>query len=296
MTIRVNVQAIKEKLERMKEDEEIRKKRLDPSESPFVKVKQKGKLLFRAIPYPYNEDPESDPFVERAYHYGIPGQRVFYCPAKNDNEKCHICDFVWNQLRENKGNKDAINAWKQYLPKFNLFVVGKIRSRENEGPKFLKITHRRNQLTDKVQSLYEFFTEPETESWMDPERGIDIKLEFEETEKFGLILTRGKLQLDRKETPFGKKGEYEEFLKSVKNIDEDVPGYERKTSEDSLELLEQWAKRLGEKIDILNSNNSNEMIFEGEDDDLEFPPKDSDFPLETEPKDLRAKLRELGIE
>lgn len=248
MAIKVDVSALKKRLEKQKEEAEQRKQnRFDPANSLILKVKDEGKINVRAVPYPHSENPEVDPFPKKAYHYGIPGNKIFYCPQENDGESCVVCDFVWKQMGENKGNKEVVKSWASFLPKFNYFLPVLVRGREEEGPKFFKINTYKDKPSDREQSIWEFFYEEDTADWVDPDKGFDLILDFEKSPMFGLTLKKGPLVLARKSTPFGKKGEYEAFIKQIPDLNT-VKGYESRTSREAEEVLVEWAKKLGENV------------------------------------------------
>lgn len=288
MSIKVDPKAVQAYIKKMEEEakeKQERKSKSDPANSQLLKVAEPGKYLFRALPYVHNENPEGNPFVLRSYCYGIPirGCYTFYSPSANDGKEDPVVDFVWEQMKKYGKNGSSpdlekVKDWGAFLPKTYLFMAGIVRGREEEGPKLLKIGTRKEKSSDKHNSLWEFFgSEPD---WMDPDKGFDIELEYEKNPMYGIILKQGKLTLARKSSKIGTKEEYEKYLTMVPNIDKI---YSPKTTQDSLELLEQWLQKLGETM------TSSTPEDKGEDMDV------SGEESETASASLQDKLKSIGL-
>jgi hypothetical protein len=235
----------------------------DIKDNPLFKVDGPGKYHFRAFPYIHNEDYTSDPFLDRYYHMGISGVGTVYCPAKNSNrkEKCAFCDFVWEQMKENKGNKAGLAHWRQFLPQRRIMVPGIVRGREAEGIKFFSISSSDDKLSKNHQKLVDWLADEETQDFLHPVSGLDIDITFEAYDAarsaamnkatHGLSL----IELGRKSKPISEKLEetWEEIEKILPNIDVGgIEGYEKKTSEQVQEAFKLWVKALEKKAAYQN--------------------------------------------
>lgn len=239
MTLKVNLDALKDRLDGKKTDKQDQK-------SAFLKPKDKGTIKFRATIYPHQADPENSPFAERFYHYQIAGEPVFYCPKLNASEKCHICDYIWTAVKDLPEKQKT--DWYKKLPNGSVYIPGLWRGNEVEGPKFFKVGTRKDKMSANYEKIYKFFFDEETANWLDPEKGFDLEIDYEEYDsakskalnnaKFGLK----DLKLARKPSKFGLEPSYDEFLKQIKNIDEI---FSIKTTEDSLSLLKKWNAQMG---------------------------------------------------
>ncbi len=293
MKIKVDLNKIKDKLKAQDEKNNSR----DPKKSDFVTPLEEGKLNFRAFIYPHSEDPSSEPFLERFYHWGLTGTPAVYCPKKNENKECHICDFVWEQVTASKGNKEAVKSWARYLPKLNVLIAGKIRGREDEGPKFLRIGSNERKRSDNHNSLYEWFSDPDTQNWLDSDEGIDIVLTYTKPDAAqsaflsNAKFVNSKMELARKLTAFGE--DYEKFVKEVKNVDEEV--YPKKTSEETMHILKEWRKKTSERsqkqnrgrAEELNTAENTETVVSADDEESVVTPET------TSVTDLESKLNSL---
>jgi hypothetical protein len=252
-----NANKVKQKLEEEKkrlEEASFGKKDKDIHKDPLVKVDGPGEYLFRAFPYLHNEDFLSDPFALRFYHFGIPGVGTVYCPQKNsfNKQRCAICDFVWTQMKENKGIKEETDKWKKFLPKRRLFIPGILRGRENEGVKFLQLSTNDNKPGEHHELLIKWLTKESTQDFLDPVNGFDLILTYEEYDAAKSKLLNGakfgfkSIDLDRDRVPLSENIEefWSDIEKNLKNIDKDIPGYEVKTTEDTIEVLERWSSKL----------------------------------------------------
>ena len=298
MKIKVNTEKLKNRLK--EQQEKAASSASDPKDSIIVKATEAGDLHFRAAPYPHSADPTSEPFAERHYHF-IRGVGYVYCPAKNDGEKCHLCDFIWDRAKATKGTP-AAKEWLKCLPTMNVLIPGKIRGREEEGPKFFKITTRQDKPSEKYNQIYGWFMEPDTEDWMDCDKGdaggFDMILKYGEPDaeqaKFlklrkGAVMLKG-IDLARKSSPFGKKGEFEEFLEKIPDIDTIEP-FLKRTTEDTLKFLEKWNEILKKKAPSKTEaelNSSEGVTVSGESE----PEKSSE---EDGGDDLTEKLASMGL-
>lgn len=258
-----NAQKVKEHLEEVKrkldeaKNSKSKKYERNIHEDLILKVEKSGDYLFRAFPYIHNEDYLFDPFPDRFYHFGIPGVGTVFCPQKNTGgrEKCAICDFVWEQMKAEKGNKEEVRRWSEKLPKRRLFVPGILRDRENEGVKFLSLSTGDNEPGKHHQKLINWLQKDSTADFLDPVNGLDLILSYEDYDdnksaalngaKFGFK----EIDLERDRTPISKdpEGFWQQVESSLKNIDKDIPGYELKSYEDTLDVLEKWQKALAKK-------------------------------------------------
>lgn len=262
---KANLDAIKARLEANKEKGGAARgtfKKMTIEENPLVKVKEAGSYLFRALPYIHNKDVEAEPFCERTYHFNIPGNYQFYCVKENEGIECPVCEFVWSQMKENKGNKPQIDYWRQFLPKKRVAIPGIIRGREEEGIKFLLLTTFAEKLGDHYDKIIKYLMKPSTCNFLDPESGYDLELNYENyadgrEKKFGKFGFKD-LELSREQTPVSDdpKKFWKELPKMMKVFDRDVPGYEKKTVDDAHAALEKWLKiqeKLASKSEKSNS-------------------------------------------
>lgn len=245
-----DINKIKQKLAEQKEKADNfknKKKEKNIHTDPLVKVAAAGKYPFRAVPYIHNKDYMSEPFAERFYHFGIPGNAIFYCPAKNNGEKCATCDFVWDQMKTHKGTEE-VKVWREFLPKKRVWIPGTIRGREEEGTKFLCLSTQEDKMSKHHQQIFEWLTEESTYNFLDPEVGYDLILKYEEYDAKKSSLFNGAthgfagVDLARDRTPIAKdaKAFWDEMQKTMPNVDKDIPRYEVKTSKDSEKVLVDW--------------------------------------------------------
>jgi len=304
MKIVVNPKKIKTRIEEEK-NRANSKKEFDPKDSVILRATKAGKLRARVLPYVHNEDPSSEPFATRAYHYGIPGStKTFYCPQENEGKKCEICDFVWGEMKASKGNKDQVKYWSQFLPKHNLFVPVWVYDRANEGVKLFRLTVRKNEESKWKTKIYSFWDDEE--SWMDPEDGYDVNISYvdasdDQKKLFNAKIFFENIELARKSTVFE---EYEKALGMVPNL-EDV--YERKTTEDTVEACRKWANALGKEIDSDKDMTDGDVVEGGKEEKVEKAEKAVAAPKKektatskkvtaTDLEDLEAQLQDLGLE
>ena len=97
----IDIEKMRRKLEAMQNGTTDRKDNPDK----FTMKKDGTASKLRMIEYPYGEDP----FVELWLHYGVGKGEGFLCPRKNHGEKCPICDFAFEEV------KDATAAVKEAL-------------------------------------------------------------------------------------------------------------------------------------------------------------------------------------
>ena len=300
MKIVVNPNKIKNKIQQEK-DRASKKKEYDPKDSVTLKPLKAGKLRTRVVPYIHNEDPSTEPFLTRAYHYGIPGStKTFYCPQENEGKKCEICDFVWSQMKENKGNKEQVSYWAKFLPKHNLYVPVWVYDRAEEGVKLFRLTIKKNEESKWKKKLYDFWDDEDTVAWMDPEEGFDLNINFvDATDEQKKMFNNASIffenfELARKSSKFE---DYEEALKSVPNLD-DV--YERKTTEDTIEACRKWANSLGKEINSDKDMTDGEVIESAAATEKKEAKKEKSVSTKkvttTDLDDLEAQLSELGLE
>lgn len=324
-----NVAAMKARLEKNRESS--RRPEISIHEHPLMRVAGPGTYKFRATYYPHSEDPAAEPFPVRYYHFGIPGGIVF-CPAKNDGEPCAICEFVWDRMKEFKGQKEEVKKWADKLPKGRVWVPGKIRNykdaegnlldRESEGVKFFSIGTASDKMSAKHEELYRWFYDDDTDQWLSPDKdpahgGFDIEVEYAAyndgtatgaakakmlNAEFGLE----KISLSRKSTEFG--ADFEEFMDTIPNIDDNeinvLKSYCRKTSEQASEALDGWLELLKKQT----KGQARASSFSEEADTSPVPDEAEVWKIVSEPTDaapaaapasdkaaLKARLAKMGI-
>jgi hypothetical protein len=226
-------------------------------ESQIVKVDKGGEHYFRAFPYIHNADYESDPFADRTYHFGIPGVGNLYCPQVNSGrrEKCAVCDFVWEQMKANKGVKSETDKWKQFLPKRRILIPGILRGREKEGIKFFSLSTNNDKNSANHDQLIKWLTKESTCDFLHPVTGFDMILNYEEYDKAKSDALNGaqfgfsKFELDRDRTKISDDPEafWENVEKNLIDVDVDLEGFEKKSYEDSVKALETWVAALERK-------------------------------------------------
>lgn len=256
--LKFDIEKIKTKLEEQKQKlDSGKRKEKDIHADPIVKVEKAGEYYFRAFPYIHNQDYLSDPFPDRFYHFGIPGVGTVYCPQKNSGgkEKCAICDFVWEQMKAYKGIKEQTSMWQKFLPKRRLLIPGILRGRENEGIKFFNLSTKDSEPGDEHKNLNKWLTGAKTFDFLDPANGFDLILEYEAYDESKSAALNGAkfgfkgLQLDRDRTPISDDvaATWEKIEESLKNVDVDIPGFEKKTYKDTEEVLNRWMSALEKK-------------------------------------------------
>lgn len=283
MKIKIDKEKLKKRMQ--EQEEKSLKRNRDPKESLIVKVSEIGEQLFRAVFYPHSADPSSEPFPERYYHYGFQGG-PFYCPQKNEGKDCHVCDFVWSRLIETKGT-EAAKEWQQKLPKMCVLIPGLLRGREDEGCKFLRISTREDKPSDNYSKIYGWFMKESTTDWLDFEEGFDMELSYKSPEQGSFVggakFILGGIDLSRDSTPFGEG--WENF--EVPNIDEIL--FEKKTTEDSLNLLNRFNE-------LLAKRSPRKAISDSElNKELGVTEKKTKPPASTSEDDLTNKLNALGV-
>ena len=303
-----NIKAIMARLEKNKEKSKRREK-ASVADHPLMRVDGAGKYKFRAAIYPHTDNPSAEPFIIRHYHYRIPGAGTIWCPQKNAGEKCDLCDFVWERMKEAKGDKPRVKHWADKLPKARVWIAGKIRGREEEGPKFLTFGTGEDRMSKSHEALYEWFGNEDTEDWMSPEAtatgGFDIEVTYEEYDEAKSAALNGAkfgfagVELARRESEFG--GDYEKFLAEIPNIDDNdldiLKAYSRKTSADATEALAAWYEKLDDKFV------KNDKTSESKEADSGSAPAAAKDETSDEPKApanssdtrLKDKLSKLGL-
>lgn len=292
MNIKIDREKLKKRMEEKKEKAQSRRSR-DPKDTVVFKVGEEGKHAFRAVVYPYGSDPSAEPFPERFYHYGLPGG-TFYCPQKNAGEDCHICDFVWEKLKETKGTA-AAKEWQKKLPSMCMLVPGVARGREEEGCKFFRVNTREDRPSDSFNKVMSWFLEEDTCQWLDPDEGFDMELSYKEPDESQAKFLNAKfllseMNLARKESKFGTKKEYKEFMENIPNLDEDV--YPKKTTDDSLAVLEEWHKILARRA---TKNGTRSSVSDKSDGTSAVKTESDSKPQTTDPEDVADKLEALGM-
>lgn len=287
MTLKVDVSKIKERLDRQTKKADWQQK-----DTEIFRVSEPGKYNLRAVIYPHSKDPSAEPFLERHYHYGVPGGGTFYCPSKNDNQKCHVCDFIWSKMKENKGNKEAIKKWSGFLPKLSILLPVLMRGKESEGVKFFRInsSDKADRRSKNHEKLYQWIIEEDTSSWLDPNSGFDLIVTYGAPEPGKATFLKNakaileNMELARKSSKFGTEKEYNDFISSVKNVDEEV--FIKKTTEDSMNLLMKWREKLAPQA-------AKEMTEDDLNSDDGLSLAGSTPVKSTEVDDVEAKLAEL---
>lgn len=233
------------------EDRKSKGKEKDITKDPILKVHSGGTYGFRAVPYIHNPDFESNPFPVRAYHQGIPGTRTFYCP-KNHGEKCEVCEFVWERIMENKkngGDKETFNKWKRFLPNKKVIIPGILTGeRSEEGLKYFLLTTLDDKMSKWHQRIWEWLSGKSTYYFLDPVNGFDMILKYETYDKAKSAAMGGathgfeSIDLERESTPISEDPEatWKMIEETMLDIDKSLPGFEKRTHEDSIKVLNEW--------------------------------------------------------
>jgi hypothetical protein len=261
--LKFDISAIRDRLNQNKEkadNAKFKKKEKDIHTDPLLKVAAAGVYKFRAVPYIHNKDYTSDPFAERFYHFGIPGNAIFYCPSKNTGEKCAICDFVWEQMKENKGNKVGVSKWREFLPKKRVWIPGILRGREAEGLKYFGLSTQDDRMSKHHKQIFDWLQDEDYYTFLDPEVGRDLTITYDAYDdaksamfnnaKFGF---GGFGIRDKSPISDDPAGLWEEIKKNMKNVDKDLERYEAKTSADAEKVLLAWFEREDKKAKTTNS-------------------------------------------
>lgn len=284
----------------------------------FYKPTTVGTHLFRAVEYPHSNDPDSEPFAERHYHFNIPGQYAVYCPQKNDGKKCAVCEFVWDNLKANKGNKPVIDEWRDRLPQLQVMVAGKPVDENGEdietSARFVKFRSDLEKMSDVHLKLYKNFKDEPT--WMDWDKGgCNLEMGYEapsEAQKkqfknASIMMKKGGVDLARHKTQgFKSKAAHDKFIASIPNLDETAP-FTKKNSEDMTEILTKWMEIAEKKLGIKAPDTKSTGMTAAADEVPEVPETQVE-PEETEVKSeetvapkqvklskLKDKLASLGV-
>lgn len=254
--VKARLEEQKQKLEEAKNKKGGFKER-DIHSEIILKVDKAGEYNFRAFPYIHNDDFLSDPFPDRYYHFGVPGVGTVFCPQSNTGrrEKCAICDFVWEQMKANKGNKPEIKKWSERLPKRRLLIPGILRGREEEGVKFFSLSTHNEKPSDNHEQILKWLQKESTCDFLDPVNGLDLILHYEEYDEAKSKMLSGakfgfnKIELDRDRVPISKNPEefWAEIESTLINVDRDIPGFEIKSYDDTVEALTKWMEALDKK-------------------------------------------------
>ncbi len=295
MTIQIKIDKdrIKERLKNQQEKASSRS--TDPKDFIIFKPTNDGECSFRAVIYPHSPDPACEPFPERFYHYGFPGG-TFYCPQKNAGEDCGICDFVWERLTETKGT-DAAKGWSKKLPSMCMLIPGRARGREEEGCKFFRVNTREDKPSDNYLKVYKWLMEDAYDGWLDFDKGFDMILTYKKPEEGqSSYLGRAKfmlsgIELARTTSKFGTKKEYDEFVDSIPNVDEEL--FARKTTADSYEVLEKFQEILSKKARRAGATTPDSELNKSEGTSASSEKENK--PASTDSEDINSKLDSLGL-
>lgn len=295
MPIKVDIEKLKSRIE---------KRQSATSENSYsegikkflISEKQPGSILFRAFPYPHNEDPSSEPFFEKWYHFGLPGG-AFFCPKQNKGDDCLVCEYAWEKMKENKGNADAVKEYREFLPKLVCMVPGIIRDREDEGPKFFRVSVANMERPTKAYSdLYSFFTDEDTQNWLDDKEGFDLKLHYsaapEGKKKFlkGASVVFENLELARRPSKFGTKVSMDQAIEKTPNILAQF--WPEKTTEDSEKILTSLRERMKKQVSSTDTKTEEKLNEKSAEVHVS---SDAPRPVAVSVSDVRDKLAALGI-
>ena len=292
--LKVNLNKLKERVEAQKNEQTGGFDKV----SIFIKGEEEGTTKFRAMIYPHNDDPTSEPFCERNYHF-IYGLGYVYCPKANENQDCHVCEFIWERFKGCEDDKEK-KEWLKCLPVLHVMIPGVVRGKEEDGVKFLKITSRKDRPSEKHTKIYDWFMDKDLEDWISPEKGerggFDIEIKYgapDPKQAAHLKLKKGsvimkEISLARKSTAFK---EYEDFADKIPNIDE-IDGFKRLTTQDTVEVLEKWSKKLQAKSDKMTKEVT---ASESETDEDLNKDMGSMVTADSVTDDLAGQLKDLGL-
>lgn len=318
----VDINKIKARLEAANAKVKDRGKLKDKVEC-FYKHGEVGDLLWRAVEYPHSNDPESEPFCERHYHWNIPGQYAVYCPQKNEGKKCAVCDFVWDNMKANKGNKPGLEEWRERLPQLQVMVAGKPMTSDGTDiettARFIKFGSDLERMSENHKKLYKFFSDEPT--WMSHDKiGFNIEMNYVEPSaeqkkgkfaKAGVMLNKTSgINLARKPSVgFASAAAHKKFVESIPNIDELAP-FTKKTEADIVAVLAKWLEIAEKKAGVPAADTKSvgttvegtksEEVTETQVDESEVPDKvetqeAAPTPKQTKLSKLQAKLAEMGV-
>lgn len=290
---------IKAQLDKNKEKSKKREK-TPIEENSILKVAGPGKYKFRATYDPHSEDPGAEPFRTRFYHFGIPRVGPVYCPQKNDGEDCTICDFLWKNMKELKGNKEAQKPFSSKLPKARVWIPGKLRGeRGEEGVKLLSIGTREDEMSKTHKKIMDWFFDEDTCQWLDPDDGIDMELIYEEYDEAKSAMLRAKFgfegaDLARKASPF--EGDFDAFMESIPDIDnspedETLKAYRKRTPEEVDEIFRKWRDKEGVKAAPVDRSD----VDTDDDGDEEVSEEDVPVSSNSGKSSLEERLRGMGL-
>lgn len=283
MSIKINMDALKDRLEGRKTNNNGGGN-YPPRVNHIVKSEKGESIIFRPTVYPHSADPSTQPFAERSYHYKIGKQFVFYCPKQNDGQLCHICNFAWEMLKK-APTKEEKKKWGEFLPKRVVYIPGLVRGKESDGPKFIKFGTRNDKPSEHHAKFLKWLTAAKTCELLDPQKGRDVEIEYElldesdaRAKMFKTNVLLKDFQLDAAgSSEFSDTVDYEEFLTAIPNVDEAI--YTKKTTEDSLKAVRDWAMSLGLDAESVSTETvvspkkaavEEESVIQASEEDIEF--------------------------
>jgi hypothetical protein len=173
----------------------------------------------RAIRYPHNTDPESEPFAQAWFHYNFPGVRFgIYCPKFNQKaDKCPACEFV-EKLKTTRQKEDYKFAMRLSAQRKTLVPVVD-RADPEAKPKLWTIN------STVEAKLIKWLLDVDTEMYLDPVNGYDIKITLVEKNKFKMP----DVDLARRESRVGDDDTTKRVLSSVPKVEDayEVMSYEK---------------------------------------------------------------------
>ena len=192
---------------------------------------QAGDQDIRALP---SED--GDPFKEFWIHYNL--GTPFLCPRKQHNEKCAVCDYMFELYKEKTDESKKMAKPLQPRQRFATNVIERERDANGaaipgsikQGPKpygYGKETY---------EQLIETALDPDYGDFTDLDQGRDFKLNYKLAETKGAF-PKTKLTVRPKQTSVLKtKKEIKELLEKTKPVES---FFIRKTPEEVRKILEE---------------------------------------------------------
>jgi len=235
--------------------------------------------MIRALRYTHNADPENEPFAQAWFHYNFPGVKFgIYCPKANQkSDECPACDFATKLLAKTavSRNKEDYKFAKRVEAQRKTLVPVIDRADTEMKPKLWVIN------TTIESKLINWLIDVDTDSYLDPINGYDMKVAIVEKQKFKMP----DVELGRKQSKLADDEVAKVILSTIPKVEEafELMSFEKikSTIEDGMRATAKVAT--GEEADheiIKGGGNSEEKLEESSDDELKEAFRSAREPLE----------------
>jgi hypothetical protein len=185
-----------------------------------------GNQTIRVVP---TED--GDPFKEVYFHYNVTKGGIL-CPKRNFGDSCPICDFASNLWREGADNNDESSKKlaKSLFVRQRFFSPVLVRGEETDGVRWWGYGKT------AYESLLNLVLNPDYGDITDTDEGTDLVLNYGKPP--GAQFPQTKLQPRRRPSALAE--DADQVTAYLNSIQEIMELFERKTSEEVEQLLEEF--------------------------------------------------------